>query len=110
MKKFPGREFHVRNSREIPGSGIPDIGIDFTITDTASIPFCDRKFWIHLEDLTFEYDRKNFRGSASDSQSQAAAFFSYQFFKNANIGVKTAASIQPNPFWFWEKKDYNLLL
>ena len=30
-------------------------------------------------------------------------FFSYQFFKNANIGVNTAASIQPNPFWFWEK-------
>ena len=30
-------------------------------------------------------------------------FFSYQFFKSANIGVKTAASIQPNPFWFWEK-------
>ena len=37
-------------------------------------------------------------------------FFSYQFFnlKNANIGVKlnTAASIQPNPFWFWEKFKY----
>ena len=31
-------------------------------------------------------------------------FFSYQFFKNAKIGVfNTAASIQPNPFWFWEK-------
>ena len=30
FKKFPCREFQVRNSREIPGSGIPDVGIDFT--------------------------------------------------------------------------------
>ena len=36
-------------------------------------------------------------------------FFSYQFFKNANIGVNTAASIQPNPFWFWEKYLYNCI-
>ena len=30
MKKFPGQEFHVKKSREIPGSVIPDIRIDFT--------------------------------------------------------------------------------
>ena len=36
-------------------------------------------------------------------------FFSYQFFKNAKIGVfNTAASIQPNPFWFWEKYTYTV--
>ena len=66
--------------------------LTLAFTDTASLRI----------GLTFEYDRKNFWGSASDSQSQAAAFFSYQFFKSANIGLNTAASIQPNPFWFWE--------
>ena len=30
LKRFPDREFWFENNREIPGSGFPDIGIDFT--------------------------------------------------------------------------------
>ena len=41
---------------------------------------------------------------AVNAKDFSAAFFSYQFFKkNANTSNNTAASKQPNLFWFWEK-------
>ena len=48
MKKFPGREFLVRNSREIPGSGIPDIGIDFTSLASSLVLIKTLRFREHV--------------------------------------------------------------
>ena len=42
--------------------------------------------------------------SAISFNLMQAFSLSYHFFKDANVGVKTAASIQKNPFWFCEKK------
>ena len=43
----------------------------------------------------------------ADEVVKAKVFFSAAFFyisslKDENTGYNTAATIQPNPFWFWE--------
>ena len=39
---------------------------------------------------------------AVNAQFFSAAFFYISFLKDANTSHNTAATIQPNPFWFWE--------
>ena len=43
---------------------------------------------------------------AVNAQFFSAAFFYISFLKDANTSHNTAATIQPNPFWFWEKYLY----
>ena len=44
----------------------------------------------------------------SECQRFSAAFFHISSLKNANTSNDTAASKQPNSFWFWEKLSYIL--
>ena len=39
---------------------------------------------------------------AVNAKGFSAAFFHISSLKNANTSNNTAATIQPNPFWFWE--------
>ena len=40
---------------------------------------------------------------AVNAKDFSAAFFHISYLKNANTRNNTAASKQPNLFWFWEK-------
>ena len=43
---------------------------------------------------------------AVNAKGFSAAFFHISSLKNANTSNNTAATIQPNPFWFWENLLY----
>ena len=43
---------------------------------------------------------------AVNAKDFSAAFFHISSLKNANTRNNTAASKQPNLFWFWEKLSY----
>ena len=47
---------------------------------------------------------------AVNAKDFSAAFFHISSLKNANTRNNTAASKQPNLFWFWEKSIYILSL